>query len=153
MNPKVFFVTGHESWGKSKTLFYLAGNSTRRAWIEINELDVFVKHMSNDDWPQSYIDFMSELNPARKPFIVAALCPDFENPTKGTRKTLESLAKRGYKLFFWVMRYQYSTDYEMNLSDIEKLRPFGEVSVYNEKEEAKERAKEFYQFILKRSLI
>ena len=45
--PKAFIIVGHSNWGKSRTLRQLTG-SRRRAWIEINDIWIFVSQISND---------------------------------------------------------------------------------------------------------
>ena len=60
MQKRIAFIVGHESWGKSETL----GQSR-----------TFVRGMSNDDRPTSFIYFMDT---TKRPAIIAALCPKFE---------------------------------------------------------------------------
>ncbi len=59
MKPKVVCLVGHENWGKSETLYYLVEESYHRAWIQINNVDIFIRHMSNDDQPDSFINFIN----------------------------------------------------------------------------------------------
>jgi len=59
MKPKVVCLVGHENWGKSEMLYYLVEESYHRAWIQINNVDIFIRHMSNDDQPDSFINFIN----------------------------------------------------------------------------------------------
>ncbi len=109
MKPRVVCLVGHENWGKSETLYYLVGESRHKGWIAINAIDIFVRHMSNDDRPDSFIDFITTVEVDNKPCLITALCPNFTNPEARTEYILETMRKKGYKLYFWVLYNQYGT--------------------------------------------
>lgn len=47
--------------------------------------------MSNDDQLKGFIKRMAAMDPAYWPHILAALCPDFTDPTKATAAVLQAL--------------------------------------------------------------
>lgn len=149
MKPKVVCLVGHKNWGKSKTLYYLVEESCHRGWIQINNIDIFVRHMSNDDRPDSFIDFINSVDTVNKPFLVIALCPNFSNPEAKTEDILKNLKKKGYGLYFWVLHNQYGTSVVIKTEDINRLQKYGEVEVYKKKNEAPERAKSIKTYISK----
>jgi hypothetical protein len=103
--------------------------------------------MSNDDQPEGFIKRMKAMDPADWPYILAALCPDFTDPTKATAVVLQALRDKGYKLFFWVQSQQYGTNETILKADISRLRSFGKVEVFSGAAEANLRAKKFKIFI------
>jgi len=147
MKPVAAFIVGHEDWGKSETLYYLVGKSRHRGWISINNTNVFVRHMSNDDIPDSFIDFINKVTPQKKPNIIAALCPNFTNPEVKTEYSLNNLRNKGYRLYFWVMRYKYGSSYGITNEEIEKLKEFGGVEIYSLKTEGNKRAEAFKEYL------
>ncbi len=72
---KIAFVVGHANWGKSKTLSALTNGNYRLRRTTIAEDEFFIRRMSNDDQPKGYIKFMLSLDPALRPYLIAALCP------------------------------------------------------------------------------
>src|SRR5208283_1932392 len=109
MKPKAICLVGHENWGKSDTLYYLVGESRHRKWFKINGKDVFARHMSNDDRPDSFFNFIDALNTREKPYVIIALCPNFNNPEARTDEILNILQRLGYRLYFWVLHNQYGS--------------------------------------------
>lgn len=103
--------------------------------------------MSNDDQPKGFVKWMKAMHPDRWPQILAALCPDFDNPAKDTAGVLQSLRDNGYKLYFWVLRSQYGTDNRISSTDISRLRSFGKVDIFDEIAEANARAKRFKAYV------
>ena len=73
---QAFLVVGHRHWGKSTTLRALTNG--QRGWLVLEGKRFFVRLMSNDNVPDSYEDFISALDPAKKPLVIMAYCP--ENP-------------------------------------------------------------------------
>jgi hypothetical protein len=150
MKPKAICVVGHENWGKSETLYYLAGKSYRQGWIEIAGISVFVKHGSNDDKPKDFINFIKALRTDQKPCVIVALCPNFKRPEARTKDILNTLRKKkGYKLYFWVLLHKYNSMGVVETKDISKLKKYGEVKVYKGKDKAPVRAKLLKTYISK----
>lgn len=147
MKEKIVCVVGHENWGKSETLFYLVGESRHKGWIVINELDIFVRHMSNDDRPKEFIDFINTLELDNKPYVVAALCPNFISPDARTEHILNTLRKKGYQLYFWVLYNQYGSSETISMEQIDRLQLYGAVEVYKGKHEGLERARRLKTYI------
>lgn len=143
--PKAFIIVGHSNWGKSRTLRQLAG-SPRRAWIEVNGIWIFVKRMSNDDIPQSLIDFLKNVDPNAKAIIIIALCPNFDDPSRKTDLILK-LLKDKYTSYFFVLKKRYSNNDEVTAAEIQALRSFGTVQVLEQRVEDTVRAKAFRTFI------
>jgi hypothetical protein len=145
--PKVFFVVGHSNWGKSETLRALTGGSHRVRRTTISGVEYFIRRMSNDDLPESFIKRMTTINPANWPNILAALCPDFDDPEKKTAVVLQALRDKGYELFFWVLHGQYGTGALIQPAELSRLRTFGKVELLSEAAEASARSKKFKAFV------
>ncbi len=154
---KIIFVVGHSNWGKSKTLKCLTNDSRYVKTYTINDINWFIRRMSNDDYSESYCTFMENLNAEINPNIIAAFCPNFgekpnlkgKNRKEETIKILNSLKNKGYNLYFWVIEHQFVTKKKMNSSFIDKLKNFGEVEIYSKCEEANLRALALKDFIKK----
>ena len=146
-NKKVAFVVGHANWGKSSTLRVLTNDSWRLRKTTIKGFEFFIRRMSNDDQPAGYIKFMKSINPSTKPYLIAALCPQFEKPEARTELILKALLEKGYELFFWVIEHQYGTDETISTKEIQSLRKYGSVEVFSKKAEAVERSRNFKQFV------
>jgi hypothetical protein len=151
----IAFVVGHEKWGKTFTLRALCGRTAKR--VTIGEVEFFVRRSSNDDiqprQPDKYIKFIHSLS---APFVIAALCPKFKKISKSNLRQkfaddlLKTLQRKGYRLFFWVIKYQWGRPHKYILpKEISKLRKYGRVRVY-EGVDVKDRvrAKKFRSFVL-----
>jgi hypothetical protein len=147
--PKIAFVVGHKHWGKSQTLRALTGGNFHQTRAHILDAEFFIRRMSNDDYPKGFIKKMLSLDPAGWPYVIAALCPEFEDPRAKTQTILESLRAKGYQLFFWVMERQYGTSNVIAPGEISRLRRFGEVEVMAKTAEAEVRARKFKAFVSK----
>lgn len=145
--PKVFFVVGHEHWGKSHTLRELTAESVRRTQVQVGGVTLFVRRMSNDDAPASFIRFMQHLMPQLRPFVIATLCPNFERSGRRTVPALEQLRTVGYRLYFWVLHHAYADGRVVEETEIDRLGEYGEVSVFEPRVEAAERAAAFRRFV------
>jgi hypothetical protein len=143
---KIAFVVGHKQWGKSQTLSSLTNDNFRLRRTTIAGVEFFIRRMSNDDQPKGYIKFMKSLDPALRPYLIAALCPQFDDPEAATNSVLTTLAER-YQLFFWVIEHQYGTTEVVSAKEIQGLRNFGTVEVFSPTVEAPVRAKKFKQFV------
>ena len=84
---------GHANWGKSKTLKALTKESVRVKKTTISNVEFFIRRMSNDDQPEGYVEFMKSLNPSTRPYVIAALCPQFEEPAAQTISILEEIGR------------------------------------------------------------
>ena len=148
VRPHIFFVVGHSNWGKSYTLRELTQGNV---WVRRTRLaghEYFIRRMSNDDRPDSFIKTMGEISPDEHPYILAALCPNFENPKNPTEEILRTLKNKGYKLFFWVMLKRFGGEGMVAKSEIARLKEFGKVKVFDGKGEARARSKEFKAFVI-----
>lgn len=146
-NKKIVFVVGHENWGKSKTLKALTDNNRYIKNYKLGGHDWFIRRMSNDDQPDGYYNFMDSLT---KSYLIAAFCPNFDDDRyKITVNLLSELKRKGYELYFWVLKTQFSSGDKMPSNYIDKLRDFGTVEIYSQNCEADIRASELRKFIEK----
>ncbi|EOW9129308.1 hypothetical protein G6364_17445 [Vibrio cholerae] len=146
-NKKIVFVVGHENWGKSKTLKALTDNSRYIKNYEIGEHEWFIRRMSNDDQPDGYYDFMDNLT---KSYLIAAFCPNFDDERYDiTVDLLSKLKDKGYELYFWVLKTQFTSGNKMSSDYIAKLKDYGTVEVFSQICEADIRASELRKFIEK----
>lgn len=144
---KIAFVVGHANWGKSKTLRSLTNDDFRLRKTTVGGIEFFIRRMSNDDQPEGYIEFMKSLDPALRPYLIAALCPQFDDPVAATNSILSTLRAKGYQLFFWVIEHQYGTSEVVTSKEIQRLRSFGKVEVFPTTSESVTRAKSFKRFV------
>jgi hypothetical protein len=105
--------------------------------------------MSNDDIPDSFIKFIKELKVDRKPFVIVALCPSFLDDVAKTDYILDTLHDRGYALFFWVLQKQYKKSAVVQPEEIERLREYGDVVLYDGEGEGSVRAQLFQAQVAK----
>jgi len=144
---KAFIVVGHSNWGKSYTLNSLTG---RRHKILINEKWLKVKKMSNDDIPKGpggLLDYIERSIVSDYFYIVIALCPNFENANRLTIQILQTLSTK-YDLFFWVMRERYhDRDTQVTEDQINRLKQWGTVEIFEGQAEDTVRATSFKKFI------
>src|SRR5580700_698846 len=124
---RAFLVVGHKHWGKSRTIRALTNEYY--GWVKLEGKWFFVRLMSNDDKPEGYGKFIKHLDPAEKPLVIIAYCPEDESP-----EFLSMLAKK-YDVFLWVLRHNYRQTEEILPSTIAKLRSSGTVEYYQEKRE------------------
>ena len=145
--PKVAFVVGHSHWGKSETLAALTDGDRHQSTVMIAGERFFVRRTSNDDIPESYLKFISKVDPSLRPAIIAALCPDFDDARKDTKWVLETLKARGYRMYFWILGSEYKTGKTMPATDVARLQDFGHISVFSGVAEASVRALAFRKYI------
>ncbi|HAS7003370.1 TPA: hypothetical protein I7290_23930 [Vibrio parahaemolyticus] len=146
-NKKIVFVVGHENWGKSKTLKALTDNNRYIKNYKLGGHDWFIRRMSNDDQPDGYYNFMDSLT---KSYLIAAFCPNFDDDRyEITVNLLSELKRKGYELYFWVLKTQFSSGDKIPSNYIDKLRDFGTVEIYSQNCEADIRASELRKFIEK----
>ncbi len=144
---KIAFVVGHAHWGKSKTLRALTNDNFRLRKTTIGGVEFFIRRMSNDDQPRGYEEFMKSLDPELRQHLIAALCPQFDDPAAATNSILTTLRAKGYQLFFWVIEHQYGTSEVVAAKEIQRLRSFGKVEVFSAMAESTARSKSFKHFV------
>jgi hypothetical protein len=127
---KAFFVVGHKNWGKSTTLKALTDGSWRKRLWEIKGTEFFIRRMSNDDIPKDFRDFATRLDPKSRPYVIATMCPTFEDKRWRPHETMR-LLRQSYDLFFFVLRHKCK-DPEITISDgeVSQMEKYGEVKVY-----------------------
>jgi hypothetical protein len=145
---KIAFVVGHSHWGKSTTLRALTNNDFRIRWHSISNTDFFIRRMSNDDYPDSYLDFMTRVNPGKYEHLIATLCPVFgvrENPTS---TILGDLKNKGFDLFFWILANEQGPGNRIiSKSEIRTLQNYGTASIHEGKSTPKQNARLFHKFV------
>jgi energy-coupling factor transporter ATP-binding protein EcfA2 len=150
---RVAFVVGHENWGKSRTLEalkQLCGHEGRR--VTIGGCEFLVRTMSNDDMPESYLNFARA---ASRQYLIAALCPKFkefgnyDEPMKTADEILHTFRGKGYQLFFWVIEHKWADAGEVVAQqEISELQHYGTVEIFTGVDaEAPIRATEFRTFV------
>lgn len=144
---KIAFVVGHAHWGKSLTLRALTNDEYHVKKVRIDNVEFFIRRMSNDDRLAGYVDFMKSVSPANKPFLIAALCPNFHDAEASTESILTSLGDKGYQLYFWVIEHQFGTVEVVTTQEIQHLRTFGTVEVYSARSDAVIRSESFSKFV------
>jgi len=145
---KAFIVVGHSNWGKSRTLKALTDGSTYTRSIKIKLKDFFIRRTSNCDKPNSFKEFINNIDQQDKPFLIITLCPDFGDPAKKTEVSIQELYKK-YQLFFFILKHKYKSDEIITATEIARLKLFGEIKIFGDKDtESEERAAIFKDFIL-----
>lgn len=148
---KAIAVVGHENWGKSYTLKALAG-SAHKNWIEINGKWFYVKHMSNDDIYGALYDWVKKFISRYKNDdygLVFALCPDFNNAEKKTKKILELLTDIDIEIKFFILDKNYNNDKEISKTEISEMKKFGNIYLTDGSVENNYRANELLKFVKK----
>jgi len=142
-NPRAFFVVGNEEWGKSSTLKALTGGITQKRYIKITDRWFFIRRMSNDDIPDSWEIFIKGLDPKEKPDVIIALCP-----AEPALPFLRILQKRGFTLFFWIIRRRCDGK-PGDLSDveIERFKGLGWIEFCHQPADPNRRAAQLKKFI------
>lgn len=150
MKGKAFVLVGHENWGKSQTLKSLTDGNRYVKRIDIIGRELLIRRMSNDDKPESLVQFVKNLDPQQHTYLILTLCPNFHNPSRNTVNILSELAEK-YELYFWVLKFKYAANQTVSDDEIRRLEDYGEVEVFASKQpQSVERAKEFKSFIKKR---
>ncbi len=149
----VAFVVGHEKWGKTYTLRALCGPTARR--VTIGGIEFLVRRSSNDDIttqkPNRYIKFIHSLS---APLVIAALCPKFKKISNSNLRQkfaddlLKRLQRKGYTLFFWVIKHRWGKSDSIHPKEISELRKYGRVRVFDRVDaRSRVRAKAFRAFV------
>jgi hypothetical protein len=126
---RVVFVVGHANWGKSRTLRALTDGNVHQRRIQLGEAEFFIRRMSNDDRPDDFYDFVREVQPLRRPDLILAFCPKFQEPQP--RRCLEQLQSKSYRLFFWVLRERYANGRFVTPDEIATLGEYGRVEIFD----------------------
>jgi len=147
--PQAFFVVGHEKWGKSTTLAALAnlGPHGKKFYCDSRRFEV--RHMSNDDKPESWQKFVENLDASVYSHVIIALCP------KPDVQLLLRNLRRKYDLFFWIIQrshngYPHSRGDDgrvISLDEEQVLRSLGTVEVFTQLADHSDRATAFENFI------
>jgi hypothetical protein len=122
---RAVFVVGHAHWGKSRTLRALTDGLHR--YVSIGTVKFFIRRMSNDDRPDEFYDFVDAIDASERPDLILAFCPTIQE--QQTRTCLETLRKKGYRLYFWVLRNQYGSKAVIGPNEITTLARYGQVYV------------------------
>jgi len=121
---------------------------TKKGWWEIKDNYVFIKRMSNDDIPESVINFVDNLDSEYKNVIIMTLCPNLEEENHKTKYIINKVEKN-YKMYFFVLKQSYNDDRTVTDDEIEELRKHGNVEILQKREKDKQRAIAFNNFIIK----
>jgi len=121
-----------------------------RRYISLDSVEFFIQRMSNDDEPPKFYKKMREAKPADVPHLIVAFCPTLRDDSQA-RQCLIGLRRRGYALFFWVMRQQQKpgTTGTITPEEIKSLKKYGSVKVSKGLAEKSRRAKALRHFIRK----
>lgn len=144
---KAFIVVGHSNWGKSRTLRQLTG-SKRRSWIQLKDVWIFIRRMSNDDIAEDLLKFLEKIVPEEKNVIIITLCPNFADPERKTNEIIRILNDK-YTPFFFVLKNRYSNDAVVSEEEISTLKTVGFLEVLLGKVVDSERARSLKKFIEK----
>jgi hypothetical protein len=136
----VFLVVGRRQWGKSRTIRALA---TKPGWVPLGGKRFFVRMMSNDDKPEDFEDFIADLDPKKKPYVLVAYCPE-----RGSPLLLKTLARK-YRVHAFVLEHRFRKDDRVSTNEVTALRQYGIVKVFEPIDQpASERARALERFIL-----
>ena len=143
-DKKAFMVVGHENWGKSFTMNKIRNG--KKHSLEIKGIEFWARNMSNDDDTEGFFKYVSKLNHIKRPYAILTLCANFNNEERLTRKSLDVL-KNKYKLYFWVIQNSYIGGRVVSPGEIDELKKYGDVEIYQGKENDEVRAKKFNKYI------
>jgi predicted KAP-like P-loop ATPase len=144
---KAFFIVGHKSFGKSKTLVELTGAINSRNFF-INDHHFTIQRRSNDDIGDELLDIVKEfVKEAENEFIILAFCPDFDDKQKRSEKIIQTFLEKSFEVYFFVLHKQYGGDEVVKGDELEKLKTYGTVYLYTESTSAKKRAAALKKFI------
>jgi hypothetical protein len=117
-------------------------------YYKLSGEDFFIRRMSNDDYTDGYKEFINSRTSSPTGNILAAFCPHFDSSDlRHTEHSLGQLQK-GYNVFIFVLKHQYSTDNRVTDEEIVALRRFGDVRIFDDKSaEAEDRAKALEDYI------
>ncbi len=141
---KAFLLVGGKAWGKSSTLRILT--ERKRAFI-IQDIIFLVKFVSNGDIPTNFEKFENKVD---SPNLITAFsfCFTRQKALERHLKMVKILAEK-YELFFWIMKKNYKDPKnEIPIENIELLRNYGEVFLYDKVEKDYIRAERFKKFII-----
>ena len=101
---------------------------------------------TSDDDTEGFFKYVSKLNHIKRPYAILTLCANFNNEERLTRKSLDVL-KNKYKLYFWVIQNSYIGGRVVSPGEIDELKKYGDVEIYQGKENDEVRAKKFNKYI------
>jgi hypothetical protein len=138
---QAFFVVGNGDFGKSGTLKALTGGLHRTTLVGGRKF--LIKRRSNDDIPKPWEEFIKALNPDNTPYVIVAICPK-----EHAVPLLREMRRRGFELFFWIIRVRSDNNGERLTPDEEaRFRDIGTVAFCEQRAERPERAKQFRRFV------
>jgi amino acid permease len=147
---QIFFVVGHERWGKSHTLKVLKNGNAFKRYVLINDVKIKVRTMSNDDKPFEYLPYIkTKIIKLKLLKFIITLCPNFKDKRKKSKKALDTLKKASYNMYFFVLYKKYGSDRYIELDEIKILKKYGRVHIYNESEKSEDKAKAFKKFVIR----
>jgi hypothetical protein len=138
---QAFFVVGRQDFGKSGTLSALTGGLHKTTLIAGRKF--LIKRMSNDDKPKGWKEFIKARNPDNTPYVIVATCPK-----EDAVPLLLEMRRRGFELFFWIIRHRSDNNGDSLTPEEEALfRDIGTVAFCERRAERPERAAQFRQFV------
>jgi hypothetical protein len=143
---KVFLLTGHENFGKSKTLVELTSGVKNSQHICIDGNCFTLKRTSNDDIGEKLLKFIEEKTKADNCLLIMAFCPNFNDSKRCSKEIIKTLVNNGCSLYFFVLMQRYNGKERVSEKEIESLKEFGEVFL-SESNNAEKRAMEFKNYI------
>lgn len=145
----IVFVCGHSHWGKSLTLRPLTGDAHQGRWADVGDPPFRVRKMSNDDVRDEaddrYFRRLDVYTPEVTPRLLATLCPRMDDPR--IPRLMGDLRRRGYRLYFWVLRRQFNGSGVITPEEIGRLRTYGDVEIFARRAESPIRAEALRRFI------
>ena len=140
---KVFLLVGSSDWGKTETLknSFFAG---RNLHIVIDGVKLKIRTRSNCDVEKEFNDAIDKFK--NEKYLILAFSSSKHKP----EKYLNKLKSYGFKFYAFVLESKYRNPQEIIPKDeIDMLKQYGVVEVYNKKVEANVRAADFKEFIRK----
>jgi len=146
---KIFLLTGHANFGKSKTLIELTG-TTNSQHFSINGIDFALKRVSNDDIKGKALKYIKDvIKNNRYDRMIVAFCPDFKNKNRYSQEIIDTLLQNNFSLYFFVLMKCYRSDETVKEDEIDQLKKAGNVYLCNlDSENAKKRAAKFKEYII-----
>jgi hypothetical protein len=108
---------------------------------------VYIKRMSNDDDHRQLEKYLRSLKPSLQACVLVAFCPKLLPPDESARSLL-SILRPNYDLFFWVQRDSYPDRRVISQAEIAEIRALGRVRDFPGRVADKRRAADLRRFIL-----
>jgi hypothetical protein len=143
---RAFVLVGHSDWRKSRTIHRLVSPINFGWWQYKKDVWVYVKPMSDDDKPETLLDFVNDANLDLIKTIIIALRPDFIKPDKTTDEILHTLAGK-YEVYFYVLNVSHGRTDLIKDIELGDLKKHGIVRISGRSIEEAERTREFGAFV------